>query len=149
MHADDGPALAFRDGYSVYAFQGVRVPEQVIMAPESITKQDILEESNAEVKRVMMQRIGPERLEELLQPVILDESEWGNPKQRYRLLRVENGQVPFIGVDVTCSTKGERYLLSVPERNELLGNKPMKTALEAVAWTFQMKPEEYMPLIET
>lgn len=58
LHCEDGPALAFPDGWSLYAIHGVRVPKQVIMAPETLTTDQIREESNAEVRRIMRERYG-------------------------------------------------------------------------------------------
>src|SRR5439155_17178448 len=62
LHSIDGPAVWFADGYSLYAVHGVRVPERVIRAPESLGVQEVLNESNAEVRRVMVERFGAERL---------------------------------------------------------------------------------------
>ena len=58
LHNDTGPALAFGDGWSVWAINGVRVPQAVVESPETITPEMILAESNAEVRRVMIER-GP------------------------------------------------------------------------------------------
>ena len=37
LHAEDGPALAFGDGYTVHAWHGVAVERDVIESPEAIT----------------------------------------------------------------------------------------------------------------
>jgi len=37
LHCTDGPAVAFRDGWAVWAIEGVRVTEQIVMRPETIT----------------------------------------------------------------------------------------------------------------
>lgn len=56
IHCDDGPAIAYPDGWSIYALDGMRVPEQVVMRPAEITVQQIHSEKNAEVRRVMIAR---------------------------------------------------------------------------------------------
>jgi hypothetical protein len=61
LHCEDGPAIAFPDGWAIYAYHGVVVPEKVIMHPEDITAEELLAEENAEVRRVMIERMGFER----------------------------------------------------------------------------------------
>ena len=59
LHRDDGPAVLYRDGFSVFSLHGVRVPERVVLAPETITLAEISAETNAEVRRIMIERYGP------------------------------------------------------------------------------------------
>jgi hypothetical protein len=56
LHCEQGPAIAYRDGYALYAWHGVVVPERVVR--EAITVAAIEGESNAEVRRVMLERYG-------------------------------------------------------------------------------------------
>src|SRR3990167_11438507 len=49
LHADNGPALVFADGWSVWSWHGVMVPEAVITKPESLAATEIRDERNAEV----------------------------------------------------------------------------------------------------
>lgn len=57
-HCEDGPAISWPDGTKFFFFHGIAVPEQVIMAPETLTVKQINEESNAEVRRIMVTRKG-------------------------------------------------------------------------------------------
>lgn len=61
LHSADGAAIEFADGWAVYCWHGVRVPEAVILRPETITVERIEAEVNAEVRRVMIDRMGMER----------------------------------------------------------------------------------------
>ena len=61
LHCEDGPAVAYPDGWEVYAVGGVRVPKAVVMEPERLSVQEIKKEGNAEVRRVMVERFGPDR----------------------------------------------------------------------------------------
>lgn len=56
LHCETGPAVAFPDGWTIYAARGVRVPRNVIERPDTITTTAIDGERNAEIRRVMIER---------------------------------------------------------------------------------------------
>lgn len=60
-HCDTGPSHRWSDGWSLYFVHGVRVPEFVIERPHEITAGLIERESNAEVRRVMLDKFGRAR----------------------------------------------------------------------------------------
>src|SRR5689334_23835093 len=60
-HCDDGPALAYRDGHKVYALNRIRVTQQIVEAPHTLTPTQIDNEPNAEVRRLMIERFGVPR----------------------------------------------------------------------------------------
>ena len=55
LHCETGAAIRYPDGFSVYAIHGVRLPEKVVVSPESITIPEIEAEENAEVRRIMIE----------------------------------------------------------------------------------------------
>jgi hypothetical protein len=59
LHCEDGPAILFNDGFSVYAWHGVQLLRKkwIITNPEKITAETIENESDPEVKRVMTERL--------------------------------------------------------------------------------------------
>jgi hypothetical protein len=61
LHSAAGPALGWADGYVLHAIHGVRVPAQVVEAPETITIGQIHRERNVEVRRFLRERYGLER----------------------------------------------------------------------------------------
>jgi hypothetical protein len=61
LHCENGPALSYPDGWNIYAVHGVRVPARIIEQPGSLTIAEIEKESNTEIRRVMIERYGPER----------------------------------------------------------------------------------------
>ena len=65
LHCENGPALSYPDGFSVFAIHGVRVPKNVAIAPATITLYEIVSQRNAEVRRVMIERYG-------LEPYLMD-----------------------------------------------------------------------------
>lgn len=58
LHCENGPAIAFDDGYEEYAWHGAWVTEQIIMKPESLKKEQIVAEKNSEVSRAIAERLG-------------------------------------------------------------------------------------------
>ena len=61
LHSIIGPACAYPDGWGIYAVHGVRVPEYIVMKPNKITTKAIDDESNAEIRRIMIDRYGLSR----------------------------------------------------------------------------------------
>jgi len=58
LHCVDGPAVAYPDGWAIYAVHGVLVPERAVMRPESYTSDELRAETNSEVLRVISERLG-------------------------------------------------------------------------------------------
>lgn len=139
-HNESGPAIAYPDGWSIYAWHGARVPKDIIMQPEKITIERIDSESNAELKSVMIQRFGEERY------FNAGDLEQIDHDPRFGTLLKRKGSLQMTMVRVINSTaepdgSKKTYLLRVPEW--------MRTAREAVAWTFNMNEQEYNPNVET
>jgi hypothetical protein len=59
LHREDGPAVLFKDGYRIYALSGVPVSERIILHPETITIDEVMSQGNAEIRRVLIMKMGP------------------------------------------------------------------------------------------
>jgi hypothetical protein len=59
IHREDGPAIEFGDGCKVWAVQGVTVTERILLHPETLTAEEIHSEKNVEVRRIMIEKLGP------------------------------------------------------------------------------------------
>jgi hypothetical protein len=141
LHAARGPALAYPDGWALWAWHGIRVPRAVIENPESLPAREVLAEPDVEVRRIMIDRVGPERLIRDGGARRVAEDETGI---LWRLDLAEDE--PLVCVEVTDATRGpdaayRRYVLRVPP--------DVRSAREAVAWTFGVDTGEYRPAIET
>ncbi|MEU1666179.1 DUF6745 domain-containing protein [Streptomyces sparsogenes] len=137
----DGPALAYPDGFALYAWRGMPVPAAFLEQLSQLTAERIRTEENAELRRVMLEHYGYDRyLEESgARPVHRDETGV--------LWRIEMaGDEPVTMVEVVNSTPEpdgthRTYWLRVPPRT--------RTAREGVAWTFGLEADGYAPERET
>ena len=165
LHCDTGPAVAWPDGWGVWASHGIRVPQHVIEAPQTITVREIHNEQNAEVRRVMVERMGFDRFVKESGALPLHGDETGT------LYRLElSGDDPLMLVSVLNSTLEQnqprkQYFLQVDPQLRPLPNgawdaekkrdwierqEPQAiTARNAVASTFGLRGEQYQPAHET
>jgi len=141
LHNENGPAVLWRDGAALYYWHGMRVSKQLIEAPESLTIEQIFSENNSEIRRVMVERFGFERMVSAGGACLIQADEYGE------LYRFEfSNDEPLVVLQVINSTPEpdgtyKKYFLRVPTQT--------LTAHEAVAWTFALNPEEYAPKIQT
>ena len=99
LHAEGEPAIQFADGYSLYANHGVILPEKYgAVRPEQWQAQWLLEEDNAELRRVLIQGIGYARICQDLDAVELDSF------AEYTLLRIDSDVdvEPIYLLKMTC-----------------------------------------------
>jgi hypothetical protein len=137
LHSTTGQCLEYRDGWGFYAWHGVRVPEQVILAPEQLTGQDWSEARNVEVRRIIQERMGGRSVSEL-GGTLIDEGPAG---WLYEVQLPNDPERVARYVQVQDASTLRQYVLRVPPI--------LQTAAEAVAWSFQMTIEEYHPKQET
>jgi hypothetical protein len=127
------------DSERLYFLHGVLVPAHVVLRPDWITADEIRDEPNAEVRRVMLDRFGTARYLEAIGAKSLHRDATGElfcaemaGDEPLMMVRVQNSTPELDG-----STK--TYWLRVPPT--------IRTARGAVAWTFGMN--EYQPSAET
>ncbi|MER5495599.1 DUF6745 domain-containing protein [Streptomyces sp. NPDC002561] len=137
----DGPALAYADGFALYAWRGMPVPAEFLDELNALTPKRIREEENAELRRVMLEFYGYDRYlsESGAEPVHRDET---GVLWRIAL----DGDEDVVMVEVVNSTPEPDgthrvYWLRVPPGT--------RTAKAGVAWTFGVGSEEYAPLQQT
>jgi len=132
LHAEGESAIAFADGYSLYFHHGVKLPEKYgKVHPDLWQAEWLLSESNAELRRVLIERIGYDRICQQLQAVKLDG--W----QEYTLLKIDNADVePIYLLKMTCPSTGHIHALRVPP--------DIESAQEAIRWVnWGIDPEEF------
>lgn len=122
-------------------WKGVPVDQRIAFRPHEIHGREVLEVSNAELRRVMLARMGFERFLAEVEAETLDrDTDAGGERS---LLRVKMpDDEPLVCVAVYCPSTGRQYTLRVPPT--------MATCHQAIAWTAGFEdPSQYQPLIET
>ncbi|MBC7971807.1 MAG: hypothetical protein H7Z11_17055, partial [Verrucomicrobia bacterium] len=133
LHAEGEPAIRFVDGYSLYSYHGVTLPEKYgIVPPNQWQSEWLLTEDNAELRRVLIQGIGYARICQELQAAEL------NSWQEYTLLKIaaDADVEPIYLLKMTCPSTGHIHALRVPPA--------MTTAREAIRWVnWDIDPEAF------
>jgi len=129
-----------------YYYENIRIPTKFYQAmkdPDLLTVEEVLGHRNAEVKYVGVKIIGYDKIKKHKSCTIVDNCK----KTGMELFKISNiFEDPVCVLKVINSTAEldgtfKEYFLTVPPT--------MKTAKEAVAWTFRMEPKDYAPSQET
>ncbi len=144
LHCENGAAVRYPDGWSLYYWHGVRVPEAIIEHPETITPRLIAEERNAEVRRIMLLKYGLTRyLDDVGAREVHRDRDTESDRVLYEI-RDPLGAIKMIRLEnSTPEVDGSRrvYTMRVPPH--------VGTCQEAVSWMFSMTPSAYGPRVET
>jgi len=154
LHNENGPALR-SDIENIYFWHGVMVPAFVVTNPEWITVNHIETESNAEVRRVMIERYGQTRYLLDSGAELVHQDDWGKLYEK----TIADDE-PIVMVKVVNSTPEadgsykDYFIRCHPELCPLLadgsfGKPQQRTARNAVASTFGMTGAEYLMTKET
>jgi hypothetical protein len=141
LHSLNSPALVYLDGWAVYGFHGMRATEKIILHPELITVPEVHAEENIEMRRLMVERMTYEKYLVESNAKKLNESKYG------KLYKIEyDDDEPLVVVHLDNTTPDEdgsrrKYFLRVPPE--------VKTAKEAVAWSFGKEENDYNPIFES
>lgn len=122
-------------------WRGVRVNERIAFAPLALTAGEVLAERNAEVRRVMIERMGYQRFSEDAGAKVLHEDfDAGGPRQ---LLKIElDEDEPLVGLACRCPSTARQYWIRVPPQTQ--------TCHQAAAWIAGFDdPSLYHPNLET
>ncbi len=126
-------------------WRGVVVPPEVVFRPESLTPEQILGQRNAELRRVILERVGLDEVLRRARAEILDSDTDAGGARRLVLvwLPARWGRAqPRCYLRCRCPSTGREYLLRVPTET--------RTCREAAAWLAGFDdPEAYRPVHET
>lgn len=123
-------------------WRGVLIDEHIAFCPDSITASQVLDESNVERRRVLMERMSYERFmrEANAKVIHTDKDSRGGVR---KLLKVPiKGDEDLVCVSVICPSTDRNYILRVPPAT--------RTCPEAVAWICGFdETAQYQPIMET
>lgn len=112
LHCEDGSAIQWGDEWALWFIHGVRVTQQVVERPETLTPDQIRAEQNSEVQRVMIERFGPGRYLVACGAKVVDVDTLTLVGSATRaLMRDEAGNMWLVGTD---GSTGRVYHMSVP-----------------------------------
>lgn len=142
LHCADGPAIRYPDGATTYAWKGVRVPAWIVERPETVTPEDIDSLIDPVLRDAMIDIMTPERFiasggaarVSVDATGVLWRKLWS-----YRGVTLGSWSAVEV-IDGTPARDGsrKRHILRVPAH--------VKTAREAVAWTYGLTAEQYAGL---
>ena len=135
-HWEGLPAAEWPNGRGLYFWHGVEMTESAGRFPERLTPARVAAWSNAERRRVAIERIGLERFVKGIGARVVQEDKHG---RLWRTEREIDGE-RFVAVEVLNATEEpdgsrRRYFLRIPPS--------IRTARQAVAWTFGLNMHEY------
>ncbi|KAM3115235.1 DUF6745 domain-containing protein [Phormidesmis sp. 146-33] len=123
LHAEGEPALEYADGFRLYAHHGITLPETYgKLHPNQWRAEWLLSERNAELRRVLIEGVGYERIYQELGAIELDS--W----REYSLLKIDSNidVEPIFLLKMTCPSTQFIHILRVPPN--------MNSAKEAIRW---------------
>ncbi|MEH2326134.1 MAG: DUF6745 domain-containing protein [Nostoc sp.] len=133
LHAEGEPTIKIANGCDIYAYHGVILPAKYgRVRPQDWQVSWFLEEQNVELRRVLIEEIGYERIAEELQATVIDSY------QEYTLLKISEGEdkEPIYLLKMTCPSTGRIHALRVPPN--------IQSAHQAISWVnWGVDPEDF------
>jgi len=122
-------------------WRGVPVDQRIAFHPDTLSAREILEERNAERRRVMIERMGYLRFAEDAKAKVLDKDQDPGGQRQLLCIKLKDDE-PLVGLACFCPSTGRQYFLRVPPTT--------KTCHEAAAWIAGFDdPQLYKPVLET
>ena len=146
-HCEDGPSHRWRDGWALYHWHGVAIPQNWVEQRKTIDPSEILKAKNTEQRAAGAALIGWPRMLSALESKIIDDS--GNDDIGQLIEMTLPGlSEPGLFLKAKCPRNGI-IVEGVPRISDI-DNLPIKTALHAQAWRVGDPLSEYQhPLTRT
>lgn len=133
LHREDGPAIECRDGFSVYAWHGVRIPKEWIC--EGVDPSVALQWENVEQRRAAIEILGWREVLNAVPHRVVDADPDPSVGKLYEIDLPDAPKQKLL--EARCGTGRTVHLLVDPSAN---------TALEANAASYGIDPEQLLGL---
>lgn len=130
LHSITGPAISYRDGWSLYYVHGASVPSEWITGREKLDPSMALTWQNVEQRRALAEIIGWDKVLSSLKSKVIDKDLDPMVGTLFEVDLPDSPKSRFLRVQ--CGT-GRFFSICVPTE--------MKTALDANAWSFNVNPQ--------
>lgn len=146
LHGENGPAIAYPDGFAAWMWHGTRVPQELI--EDRWTVADILREPNAEVRRCAIEKMGWDRFvkEAKLKRIGKAVDDPGNPGHKLSLYDIPE-QVYSEPVRVLLCDNATPERDGTRRRFGLTVPADISDPIAAAAWTFDLSADEYKTMV--
>jgi hypothetical protein len=133
LHCENGPAIRYRDGWSLYSWHGTTIPENWIEDRKSLTPVIALKEANIERRRAACEILGWSNILAALNAKTIDRD--GDPEIG-ELVQVSlpDLSTPAKFLRVRCGT-GREFAIGIPPH--------INKALDAQAWMIGLEPKDF------
>lgn len=140
LHCENGPAIRYPDGWSIYCWHGTSVPDHWITNRDNLDPVEIIKNTNVEMRAVGAEIVGWPKMLTTLNVKVINDS--GSD---------DIGQL--IEMTLPGLNRPGRFLKAVCPRNGVIvegvpyvsdiDNKPIETAIAAQAWRIGDPQSEY------
>jgi hypothetical protein len=138
-HCEDGPSHRWRDGWSLYHWHGVRVPDHWIADRDNLSAAEVMAESNLETRRAGIEILGWARIVDDLGGRVIEadpDPEIGSVIE----LNLPDLERPARFLRVRCAT-GRDFALGLPP--DLKARNGYSLPHVAQAWAAGLDPAEW------
>ena len=128
-------------GTTHYYYENIRIPKHFFTAPETVTIEEVLQNTNQEVRYVGLKIVGLDKVRKRAKIIHTDKK---RKMELFQITGIFSEPLTYLKVlNSTPESDGTQkdYFLCVPPT--------MKQCKQAVAWTFGLDAEDYNPLQET
>ena len=130
LHNEFGPSMEYRDGWRLWHWHGVAVPENWITDKSSLTAKIALKCENLEQRRAACEILGWTAILKELKAKTIDTDDDPEIGELIEVQLPGSGKERFLRV--RCGT-GREFAIPVPPT--------MKTAIDANCWTYDISPD--------
>ena len=145
LHSSVSPAVVWRDEVKNYFWHGILVSEKIIMRPNDLTIEEILNERNSEVSRAIAEKLGWENYLKKIGSVLIDKWFDVNTSCHYELYDFKKRRFPLmprlLKMESPELKDGTRPFYIEPVHHEL------ETCQAARRWQFY-KPDLTEPTVK-